>query len=166
MPDDDVLARIDALFSEDTDPLGDYYPGSKRKRREPDPVVEQRKAAVAEIKTWDANPVTKHVIGGKQVELFPVGALAMALGNRPLVTIRLWERKGYIPRAPYRLSKSIVGGKEYQGRRYYTRALIESAVEEFDKRGLLYAARINWAAHTDLPIALVERWKDITANPT
>ena len=44
----------------------------------------------------------------------------------------------------------------------YTRALIESAVEEFTRRGLLGAARVEWNQHDDLTDALVARWKDIT----
>ena len=51
-----------------------------------------------------------------------------------------------------------------QGNRVYTRALIESAIEEFSKRGLLGSARIEWNEHDDLTEALVERWKEITTT--
>ena len=46
----------------------------------------------------------------------------------------------------------------------YTRALIESAIEEFSKRGLLGTARVEWGQHEDLTDALVKRWKDITSK--
>ena len=44
----------------------------------------------------------------------------------------------------------------------YTRELIESAIEEFNRRGLLGSARVEWNQHDELTEALVKRWKDIT----
>ena len=88
-------------------------------------------------------------------------SFAQALGKQ-IVTIRLWERKGYIPQAPYRLRSKTLKGQKTGGNRVYTRALIESAVEEFTRRGLLGAARVEWNQHDDLTDALVARWKDIT----
>ena len=44
----------------------------------------------------------------------------------------------------------------------YTRALIESAIEEFNRRGLLGSARVEWNQYNDLTEALVKRWKEIT----
>ena len=78
---------IDELFSS----VDAYYPGSKRKRREPKKV---------EVKTeahWDSKPQLKPLPNGKELELFTVGALANALG-RPFVSIRVWNKKGYLPR--------------------------------------------------------------------
>jgi hypothetical protein len=46
----------------------------------------------------------------------------------------------------------------------YTRALIESAIEEFNRRGLLGSARVEWNQHEDLTDALVKRWKEIISN--
>lgn len=127
-----------------------YYPGSKTKRREPAAVL-----VSDEPSDWDAHPQIK-LVRGQEMELFTVGALAMALG-KSVDTIRKWERKGYIPGAPYRLKTE--GG----GRRLYSRALIESAIDEFDKRGLLGKARVEWDEHEDLSIALLERWRRIKA---
>jgi len=147
--DDDILKAFAGL---------DNKPGSKQKRRDPNPQVESRRKSVAD--GWDAKPIIK-VWGGVEMEVFTIGSLALAL-QKEIVTIRLWERKGYIPRAPYRLRSKTLKGQKTGGNRVYTRALIEAAIEEFSKRGLLGAARIEWGQHEDLTDALVKRWRDIT----
>jgi len=138
----------------------EYIPGSKKKRREPDPKVSQRKNV--EDSGWDARPIMK-TLGGQEVEVFTISALAQALGKQ-IVTIRLWERKGYIPRAPYRLRSKSLRGQKTGGNRVYTRALIESAIEEFNRRGLLGSARVEWTQNEDLTDVLVRRWKEITST--
>jgi hypothetical protein len=138
----------------------EYVPGSKKKRRDLDPKVSRRKNG--ESNGWDANPVIK-TLGGVETEVFTIGALALAL-EKTIVTIRLWERKGYIPRAPYRLRSKTLKGEKTGGNRVYTRALIESSIEEFNRRGLLGSARVEWSQHEDLTDALVKRWKEITST--
>ena len=147
--------EIDAAFAD-----LEYIPGSKKKRRDLDPKVSRRKSG--ESNGWDANPVVK-TLGGVESEVFTIGALALAL-EKTIVTIRLWERKGYIPRAPYRLRSKTLKGEKTGGNRVYTRALIESSIEEFNRRGLLGSARVEWSQHEDLTEALVKRWKDITST--
>lgn len=139
------MDEVDALF-EDL-----YYPGSKRKRRPaPEPVADEDR--------WDANPIVKVRSNGERTEFFLPGALAQALG-RSTVTIRTWERHGYIPAAPFRLpGYTDARGKKHPGKRVYTRPLIEIAVEEFAARDLLGAKRVEWKLHDDLTIALIERW--------
>lgn len=137
-----------------------YVPGSKRKRREEDPKVSRRKNG--ESNGWDANSIIK-TLGGKETEVFTISALAQAL-EKTIVTVRLWERKGYIPKAPYRLRSKTLKGNKTGGNRVYTRPLIESAIEEFSKRGLLESARVEWANQEDLTEALVSRWKEITST--
>jgi hypothetical protein len=136
----------------------EYVPGSKRKRRDLDPKVSRRKTG--ESNGWDSNPIIK-TLSGEETEVFTISALAQAL-EKTIVTVRLWERKGYIPRAPYRLRSKTLQGQKTGGNRVYTRALIESAVEEFNRRGLLGSARVEWNQHSDLTEALVKRWKEIT----
>ena len=147
--------EIDAAFAD-----LEYIPGSKKKRRDLDPKVSRRKSG--ESNGWDANPVVK-TLGGVETEVFTIGALALAL-EKTIVTIRLWERKGYIPRAPYRLRSKTLKGEKTGGNRVYTRALIESSIEEFTRRGLLGSARVEWSQHEDLTEALVKRWKEITST--
>jgi hypothetical protein len=94
------------------------------------------------------------------VELFSAGDFSNALG-RPLVTIRLWERKGYIPRAPYRLKSPVVAGVKKPGWRMYSRAIVEATVAAFEAQGLMDAPRIDWNRYSSLSIELMETWKRI-----
>jgi hypothetical protein len=139
---------IDKAFAD----LDAHYPGSKRKRREATPVEE--------VPAWDAKPIIKK-LGGVDTEFFLLGALANALGKSP-VTLRLWERKAYIPKSPYRLPATTKAGKTVPGKRVFTRELIDIAVQEFASRGLLGAARVEWNQHDDLTIAIFERWTALT----
>jgi hypothetical protein len=151
--------QIDRLLSE----LDEYYPGSKRKRRPLNP--EAKKPKIKEEGAWDLDPQSKKLPNGNVVELFSAGAFSLALG-RPLVTIRLWERKGYIPRAPYRLKSPIVNGVKKPGWRMYSREMVESTIKAFEARGLMEAPRIDWNRHTDLSMELMETWKRIHDQET
>lgn len=143
--------------------LEEYYPGSKRKRRAPDPKAKAKKAITLGL--WDSSPQVKTLPNGNVIELFSAGALAQAL-NRPLVTLRLWERKGYIPRAPYRLKSVIVDGVKKPGWRMYSKTIIEETIASFQSRGLLEAPRIDWNRHPDLSIELMEKWSKIHTQET
>ena len=148
--EDEILKAFEGL---------DRAPGSKQKRRESSPVADaRRKKAFGESNGWDENPIIKS-LKGVETEVFTIGALALAL-EKKIVTIRLWEKKGYIPGAPYRLRSKSLNGKKVMGNRVYTRELIEIAIEEFQKRNLLGSARVEWSKLEDLTEALVVRWKD------
>lgn len=151
--------EVDKLFES----LDDYYPGSKRKRRAPDPKAKPKKVSTSG--TWDSEPQVKTLPNGTVLELFSAGSLGLAL-NRPLVTLRLWERKGYIPRAPYRLKSMIVKGVKKPGWRMYSKAIIEATIESFQSRGLLEASRVDWNRHQDLSIELMEKWTKIHSQET
>ena len=151
--------EVDKLFES----LDDYYPGSKRKRRAPDPKAKPRK--VSTPGAWDSEPQVKKLPNGTVLELFSAGSLGLAL-NRPLVTLRLWERKGYIPRAPYRLKSMIVKGVKKPGWRMYSKAIVEATIESFQSRGLLEAPRVDWNRHHDLSIELMEKWTKIHSQET
>jgi len=141
----------------------DRVPGSKQPRRESTPVADKRrKQALGESNGWDNHPIIK-TLQGVETEVFTIGALAHAL-DKKIVTIRLWEKKGYIPIAPYRLRSKTLNGTKVNGNRVYTRRLIEIAIEEFARRGLLGSARVEWSQLDDLTEALVLRWKAATAN--
>ena len=151
--------KVDAFFSN----LDEYYPGSKRKRRPVDPNAKPK--VKKEELSWDASPQVKTLPNGNVVELYSAGSLCQALG-RPLVTVRLWERKGYIPRAPYRLKSIIVDGVKKPGWRMYSKAMIEAAIKSFESRGLLQAPRIDWNRFPDLSIELADSWKRIHEQET
>lgn len=155
-------AWIDSFFNED-EPV--FYPGSRHKRRPLSPVVEQRRLEAAELALWDSNPIIK-IVSGTPTEMFTAGDLGKALGGFSVVSVRLWERRGYIPLAPFRMPDvHLANGTIQPGRRYYSRPIVEATIDEFDRRGLIGKKRIEWKHHTDLPIALVERWgKALPAN--
>lgn len=147
--DDEILKAFEGL---------DKAPGSKQKRRDPSGLSEKRRAKIlGESNGWDANPIIK-TLQGVETEVFTIAALAAAL-EKQVVTIRLWEKKGYIPIAPYRLRSKNLNGKKVNGNRVYTRDLIEITIEEFQRRGLLGSARVEWNQHEDLTDTLVKRWK-------
>jgi hypothetical protein len=152
--EDEILKAFEGL---------DRAPGSKQKRRESTPVADKRrKKASGETNGWDENPIIKS-LKGVETEVFTIGALALAL-EKKIVTIRLWEKKGYIPIAPYRLRSKSLNGKKVNGNRVYTRELIEIAIEEFSKRNLLGTARVEWSKQEDLTDAIVSRWKVSLSN--
>jgi hypothetical protein len=157
---------IDHMFG-NTDPIDEYYPGSKKKRRPVNAIVAERKQRELEIGAWDASPQLKSLPNGRTVELFSMGALSLALG-RPIVTLRLWERRGYIPRAPYRLKSMMVKGVKKPGWRMYSRQLIEATIEVFRSKGLLTAARIDWDSEQgqSLTTDLVTVWTRIHDQET
>lgn len=145
--------EIDALFSD----LDTYYPGSKRKRRETTP---KNKRAIKDGSDWTTTAVFRKLPSGELHEFYQVGALAQALG-RPLVTIRYWIKEGYLPQAPYRLAdKETKNGEKMRGRRLYSRAQIEKAVELFGKAGVMDKTRIQWP-NQQLTNAIAEAWESI-----
>jgi hypothetical protein len=153
--EEDILKAFEGL---------DTVPGSRKPRRPDSPVAQKKRAqAFGESNGWDENPLIK-TLNGVETELFTVGALAQAL-EKQIVTIRLWERKGYIPVAPYRLRSKQLNGQKVNGNRVYTRELIEITIEEFAARGLLGSARVEWKLLGDLTEALVARWKTAVAKP-
>jgi len=67
---------IDDMFGE----LDVYYPGSKRKRKEPveKPVLDT---------SWEKDSFEKTLPNGRQLEFYTIGSLAKAL-NRTIPTLR------------------------------------------------------------------------------
>ena len=147
---------IDSMFSD----VDQYYPGSKRKRK---PVVAKKPEVELDL-NWDAKPIKKTLPNGRDLEMFTIGAIAAALG-RPVITLRAWIKEGYLPAAPYRLpSTKDVNGKEHQGRRLYSRAMVERVVEILRTAGLLEVKRIEWSLHRQVSIDIAEAWTQIRAD--
>lgn len=148
--DEDILKAFEGL---------DTAPGSKQKRRElTDQSKKIRAKFLGESNGWDANPIIK-TLHGEETEVFTISALAQAL-EKQVVTIRLWEKKGYIPIAPYRLRSKNLNGNKVNGNRVYTRRLIEIVVEEFAARGLLGSSRVEWSQLSDLTETITRRWRE------
>jgi len=143
----------------------DRAPGSKQKRREPSEKAKKKRARIlGESNGWDSDPIVK-LVRGVETELFTISSLAQAL-EKQVVTVRYWEKKGFIPAAPYRLRSKNLNGKKVQGNRVYTKDMIEIAIEEFQKRGLLGSARVEWNQHKHLIETLQQRWKKLVYDET
>jgi hypothetical protein len=143
-------------------PLQDeYYPGSKRKRRESqemrhDRLVEERRLA-REDESWDAHPVEVYIKGVKY-EMFRVGALAKAL-NRDSVTIRAWMRKGWLPRNSYQTTAKM-GTMGNAGLRLWTRAQIEGIARIAQEEGLMeWRDRPPKPTDTNFTARVVAAWR-------
>lgn len=149
---------IDKSFSD----LDEFYPGSKRKRK----VAVPKKQEIVPDGSWDAKPFVKTLPNGKDIEMFTIGAVAGALG-RPVITIRTWIKEGRLPASPYRLpTTKNRNGEDHQGRRLYSRAMIESLIELFDRAGLLYIKRVEWSDNQQLTQEIAEAWSKIRADET
>ena len=149
---------IDSTFAD----LDAFYPGSKRKRKK----VEPKKPEIFPEKDWDSKPFNKTLPNGKTLEMFTIGALAQALG-RPVITLRMWIKEGYLPASPYRLpSKKNVNGEDHLGRRLYSRAMVEKVIELFTAAGVLEVKRIEWQLHNNLSDKVAKAWTQIRDEET
>lgn len=134
-----------------------HYPGSKRKRREAKLV---KPVLRPEIDGWDSASQVRHV-QGKDIEFFTIGALSKAVG-RPIITLRKWMKEGHLPLSPYRLPATVdKHGKKREGRRLYSRPMIEAVIQIFEQAGIHGADRINWAANEKVTDAIAKKWLQI-----
>lgn len=125
--------------------LGNTYPGSRQQRRQPAANIEEIREEEPTL-SWDKNP--KHyVVKGVSYEFFTIGHLAKALG-KSTITIRDWEREGWLPQAKYRTAPR---GKAKAGLRLYSRAQIEGIIRIAKEEGLLDTDRIRSFAESDFP---------------
>ena len=131
-----------------------YYPGSKKKRRE---VKAEVTPAQDDEVRWDSISYKKP-IGNKEFEFFTIGALAKAL-HRPIITIRHWMKEGNMPLSPYRMPATVdKHGKKREGRRLYTRPMIEAAVRIFSEAKLLHVTRVDWSVNEYVTDAITKEW--------
>lgn len=146
--------KFDEIFSE----LDDYYPGSKRKRRDPAP------EKIVEANSWEKNAFKKTLPNGNTVDMYTLGSLALALG-RSVKTLRFWIDEGKLPTSPYRLPNKIgSNGKEYAGRRLYSKDMVDATVELFQKYRLMGKDRVEWSNYRNLTTEIAEAWDKIRAN--
>lgn len=113
----------------------EYYPGTNRQIVAPAISVPAAAEAPPDPDRWDAHP-RDYTVNGKVVQMFPIGALAKALG-RETVTIRRWEAEGIIPVSLWRHSSESSYGKV----RLYSRELIEGIAEIARDEGVLTRGR-------------------------
>lgn len=127
----------------DLDPDDVPVPGSKPRR-----VNNQERVQEVIDSQWDARP-RRYRVDGKEVELFPIGALATAI-QRDVLTVRGWERKGWFPAPVLRAP----GGHQH---RLYTRRFIEGAIRIANEEGLYKpGTRVNKTDFTPRVFALFQ----------
>lgn len=151
----DLSSVLDDVLHSDSDEH-EYYPGSRRKRREA-----PKESAIEFVgEPWRDNFIMK-TLAGKQVPMYTIGALADALGTS-VQTIRTWTKQSIIPESPFRMpSTMIVQGTQVQGRRLYMAEEIDAAVKVFQEHDLLGRPRIKWKNHPDVPVEIREAWVKI-----
>lgn len=111
--------------------LGDYYPGSSKRRENPQAEKPPDPPGIL----WDASPRI-YTIDGVSYEFFSIGDLATALNRKP-VTIRLWEHDGIIPVINLRSPSEHVSKRH----RIYTRPIIEGLIRIAEDEKILHVAR-------------------------
>jgi hypothetical protein len=142
-----------------SDPFAEiFYPGSKRKRKDVSTTTSTKVLA-----DWELMASKKtYPLAGRRVHLYRISALATAL-SKSEITIRSWIRAGYLPNAPIRLpAADATDDKKRGSHRMFTREMIQSAVDLFDKHGLLGVPRVEWSLHKDLPEEILAAWRTIT----
>lgn len=140
---DPVMDTFDQL--PDEEPVKRTYPGTNTPIPDSPPPFDPGD----EDEPWDADPHMQKWLrlapGEPAVEMFLMGALALALNRKP-VTLRLWERKGYLPTARYRTPSNGAPA----GKRLYTRAQVEGLRGIAREEGLLTAQKSP--ANTQFPV--------------
>lgn len=130
------------------------FPGNRPPRRSKQPPA----PPVGET-DWDAKPVILKR-RGEDTEFFTIGALAAALGVRP-VTVRSWEDKGWLPTSRFRTpapDKHPVDGKTPMGRRLYTREQIEAVVSAAIALGVVGPNKQRRPAWAKFTKSVVDAW--------
>ncbi len=106
------------------------YPGTTPPRN-----VHQVASANSSVLWLTQLPYKEYLVGGVKRKFYTVGALATALGKKP-VTIRSWESKGWLPKAKWRTPKPVsaqIPGKEPQGRRLYSEEQLTFLVSTYNE---------------------------------
>ena len=143
---------IDEMFQPSEE---DFYPGSKRKRRD-----RPTKPTAVSDDLWREDYTTKS-IGGRELRLYTIGAFAEALGVS-VVTVRRWTKRGFIPQAPYRLPSTMkVQGETVAGRRLYPAEIIDATVAIFRKHDVDPSQRVQFDQHPGLSMDIIDGWSRV-----
>ncbi len=127
--------------------------GRSRERRRKDAIKRKKKKKTAPPKDPMKPTNFKIFTGGREIEtnMFTAGQLGLAL-ERKTQTIRLWEKKGYLPEAMYRSTS---------GDRLYTELqltlLTKAFAEMIRKHGRKAFTRIG---STEFPTIAKEIWQN------
>lgn len=115
------------------------FPGKRAPKNRP----ESKRSDDEIVDRFNGAKGKKYKVGGEDKLFFSIGELAKALGRRP-VTIRMWESRGWIPKATYRTPKprgTQLPDKDVQGRRLYSLEQVE----------FLLSASVQFGLNTESP---------------
>jgi hypothetical protein len=118
------------------------FPGKTPPRNRP---TKETQGIFAEDRLNGAKSKTM-IVNGVVRQFFTVGEVAKALGRKP-GTIRMWELKGWIPKAKYRTQppkKEQIPGKPLKGRRLYTLEQVEFLLTALSRFEIDDSAQANW----------------------
>jgi hypothetical protein len=116
----DPLDLFNSLKEEDVQP--DYPGKTAPKNRDSSPLTHEWLTGI---------PYQEYIVKGVTRKFYTIGSLAKAIGRAP-VTVREWERKGWLPPAAFRTPTpkgEQVPGKQVKGRRLYSEAQVVFLVE-------------------------------------
>lgn len=118
------------------------YPG----KRKPKNRVATKEEKLSIDDPFKGVPKKMATINGVQQELYTVGSVAKIIG-RSAVTLRKWERKGWIPSATYRTSKASGAellNADRKGYRLYSREQVETLLTALDQNNLMGDRNSAW----------------------
>jgi hypothetical protein len=131
------------------------FPGGVPSRTAVEDQKRKEEASEPPPVAWDSFPIRK-TFNGIEKDFFPIGALAMALGRKP-VTIRQWEDLGRLPKSQFRTKPPMAShlpGKRAEGKRLYTRAQIVAVIKAAERAGITDPNQTaNWNLFRDLVVA-------------
>ncbi|WPH58220.1 hypothetical protein SEA_LUCKYSOCKE_135 [Streptomyces phage LuckySocke] len=130
--------------------LSKFFPGSTT----PLDIEEKQKTQQHESDQWDLKPYI-FTVKGKEMQFFPIGALALALGGRSPNTLRAWEKEGILPKSVF-----VKPSKDPRGRRrMYTRAMVEGLVRIAKEEGIFWPDKGKKLSDTVFTEKAVELFK-------
>lgn len=137
---------------ESNDPFSKFFPGSTT----PLDIENIKREQEHESADWDLNPMI-FTVRGKEMQFFPIGALARALGNRSPNTLRAWEKEGILPKSVF-----VKPSRDPRGRRrMYTRAMVEGLVKIAKEEGVWLPDRGKKLSQTQFTRKAVELFKEM-----
>ena len=144
-----LLRRDHSDLLDEEEPEESDYPGSTPPRNRSDSPIP--KTPLDEVLA--GAKVSRYTVNGELREFYSIGELARLL-NRKAVTIRMWERNGWIPHANYRTPPpkgEQIPGVVPKGRRLYSPEQVKflfQAVEAFRLDDQGHADWVGFKQHT------------------
>lgn len=120
------------------------FPGSRVPKNRPNAKNRNQHLPINDI--FNGAKGKTYRVNGEDVQMFTIGQLSLALNKKP-VTIRMWESRGWIPKATYRTPppKNVqLPDKSTKGRRLYSRSQVEFLLEAIQTFNL-NTAQADWA---------------------